>query len=267
VPKVVLYIIITVPAVLIGLGIAVYIFQEHLIFYPEKLSEKYQFNFADDFEELEYKTEDGEVISALLFKAKNSKGIVYYHHGNAGSLESWGTRAVDFTTRGYDVLMYDYRGFGKSTGKIKNEKMLYSDAMMIYKKIIYDYKERDIILYGTSLGTGIAAHLAYDNHPKVLILETPYYNFYDVSKFHYPYLPNSILLHYQFKTDKLLPDVDVPIYLFHGTEDETVPYSSSQRLEQLSDNIVLFTIENGSHNNLNTFHDYHERLDEILMGD
>lgn len=249
---------------LIGLGIAVYIFQEHLIFYPEKLSDKYHFNFEDNFEELTFKTDDGETISALLFKAKKSKGIIYYHHGNAGSLESWGLRAVDFTSKDYDVLMYDYRGFGKSSGNIKNEKMLYNDAVMIYKKLLYDYKERDIILYGTSLGTGIATKLAHDNHPKILILETPYYNFYDVSKFHYPYLPNSILLHYQFKTDKLLPQITIPIYLFHGTEDETVPYNSSERLVVLSDNIKLFTIQDGSHNNLNTYHDYHNWLEEIL---
>ncbi len=263
-PKVLLYIIIIVPAVLIGLGIAVYIFQEKLIFYPEKLSDKYHFNFEDDFEELSIKTEDGNTISALHFKVENPKGIIYYHHGNAGSLEGWGNRAVDFTSRGYEVLMYDYRGFGKSTGSIKNEKMLYSDALLIYKKLIYDYKERDIILYGTSLGTGIATKLAHENHPKMLILETPYYNFYEVAKFHYPYLPNSILLHYQFKTDRLLPDLNIPTFLFHGTEDETVPYNHAERLEKLSDNVKLITIQEGSHSNLNTFHKYHEELDKIL---
>lgn len=263
-PKILIYIVIIVPAVLIGLGIAVYVFQERIIFHPEKLSNKYKFVFDVPFEELFYETKDGNKINALLFKAENSKGIVYYHHGNAGNLESWGTRAIDFTSRGYDVLMYDYRGYGKSTGRIKNEKMLYGDALIIYKKLLYDYKERDIILYGVSLGSGIAAELANYNHPSKLILETPYYNFYDVAKFHYPYLPNSLLLHYQFKTDQFLPKIENPVYLFHGTEDETVPYSSSVRLAKLSDNIKLFTIEDGSHNNLNTFHDYHQWLGEIL---
>ena len=160
--------------------------------------------------------------------------------------------------------MYDYRGFGKSSGKIKNEKMLYNDALMLYKKLLYDYKERDIIVYGMSLGTGIAAMLAHENNPKMLILETPYYSFYDVAKFHYPYLPNSILLHYKFRTCKLLPEMNMPVYLFHGTEDETVPYNSSERLLKLSDNITLFTIKDGSHNDLNTFHDYHDGLKRIL---
>ena len=263
-PKLLIYIVIIVPAVLIGLGIAVYIFQEKLIFHPEKLSEKYNYNFEDEFEEINFTTEDGNSLNALLFKVQNPKGIVYYHHGNAGNLEGWGSRAVDFTSRGYNVLMYDYRGFGKSTGSIKNEKMLYSDALLIYKKLIYDYREGDVILYGTSLGSGIAAKLAHENHPKLLVLETPYFNFYEVAKFHYPYLPNSILLHYQFRTDKILPELNFPVYLFHGIEDETVPYNHSVRLEKLSEKVKLITIEEGSHSNLNTFYKYHENLSKIL---
>jgi pimeloyl-ACP methyl ester carboxylesterase len=264
VPNYLLYIAIIIPSILLSLGVALYVFQERLIFHPEKLSVKYEFRFDQPFEELNYTTEDGNTLNAILFKATNAKGLVFYQHGNAGNLDYWGARAVDFTQRGYDVLMYDYRGFGKSTGKIKNERMIYSDAVMIYKKLLYDYKERDIIIYGTSLGTGIATRLTHENNPKLLILETPYFNFFDVSKFHYPYLPNSILLHYQFKNNKLLPEIKVPIYVFHGTEDETVPYNSSERLAKLSKNITLFTIQNGSHSNLNTFHFYHEKLSEVL---
>jgi len=263
-PKFFVYIVIIFPAILIGLGIAIYIFQERLIFHPEKLSLKYQFVFDTPFEEKKYITTDGNEISAILFKVENSKGVVYYHHGNAGNLESWGLKAIDFTSKGYDVLMYDYRGYGKSTGNIKKEKTLYADAALIYKELLYDYKERDVIVYGSSLGTGIASYVAYNNHPVKLILETPYYNFYDVAKFHYPYLPNSLLLHYQFKTNQFLPKIKGEVYLFHGTEDRTIPYNSSERLASLSKNIKLFTIKNGSHNNLNTFHDYHQGLEEIL---
>ena len=259
-----IYLSIILPAIIISLGFALYVFQERLIFRPDKLSDKHVFKFEQPFEEINYATEDGNTINALLFKIEHSKGIVFYHHGNADNLEYWGTKATDFTSRGYDVLMYDYRGFGKSTGKVKNERMIMSDALMIYKKLLYDYKERDIIIYGMSLGTGIAVRLAHDNNPHLLILETPYFSFYDVSKFHYPYLPNSILLHYQFKTNKLLPEIKIPIYLFHGTEDETIPYDSSTRLAQLSTNIKLFTIQNGSHSNLNTFDSYQENLSKIL---
>lgn len=263
-PKYLLYISIIVPSVLVCLGVVIYLYQEYLIFYPEKLSEKHIFKFNQPFEEFTIQTPDKENINVLMFKAENAKGLVYYHHGNAGSLEHWGLKAIDFTSRGYDVLMYDYRGFGKSTGKIKNERMLYKDAVLIYNEIEKRYRFDKIIFYGISLGSGIAAKLAHELTPNKLILETPYFNFYDVSKFHYPYLPNSILLHYQFKTNKWLPEIKVPIHLIHGTEDETVPYEMSVRLKKLGENIDLCTIEYGSHNNLNTFEEYQKYLDKVL---
>lgn len=264
-PKVLIYIVIILPAIFVGLGLFLYLFQEYLIFNPDKLSDKFKFKFGVDFEEKNFNTEDGETINTVLFKSENPKGVIFYNHGHSGSIESWGVRAIDFTAEGYDVFMYDYRGFGKSSGQIKNEKMMYNDALMLYKNLLYDYKERDVIVYGISLGTGVATKLAHENHPRKLVLETPYFNFYDVAKFHYPYLPNSILLHYQFRVDKLLPDVKIPTYIFHGTEDEMVPYNSSERLVELANDVVLYTIKDGSHNDLNTFHYYHDCLKEILV--
>lgn len=263
-PKYLIYISIIVPSILICLGVVVYLFQEKLIFYPDKLSEKHIFKFNQQFKEHFINTPDGEKINTLHFMVENPKGVIFYHHGNAGNLEHWGQKSIDFTQRGYDVFMYDYRGFGKSTGKIKNEKMLYKDALLLYKALLKNYKKEAIIFYGISLGSGVAAKLAHEITPKKLILETPYFNFYDVSKYHYPYLPNSILLHYQFKTNKCLPKITIPIHLIHGTEDETVPYFMAEQLERLGEHIDLCTIKNGSHNNLNTFSKYQAYLDEIL---
>lgn len=263
-PKVFLYISIIVPSVIICLGAVIYIYQERLIFYPDKLSEKHIFKFSTPFQEFFYKTPDGEKINALLFTVAHPKGVIYYHHGNAGSLEHWGAKANDFIARNYDVLMYDYRSFGKSTGKVKNEKMLHSDAKLIYNELLKSYDKDKIIFFGISLGSGIAAKLAHEITLKKLILETPYYNFYDVSKYHYPYLPNSILLHYQFKTNQWLPEIKVPIHLIHGTEDETVPFEMAVKLERLGKNIDLCRIVNGSHNNLNTFPEYQSYLNQVL---
>ena len=263
-PKILLYISIIIPSVIICLGVVIYVYQERLIFYPEKLSEKHIYKFSVPFEELYIQTPDGKKINALLFKSNNSKGVVFYHHGNAGNLEYWGAKAIDFTSRNYDVLMYDYRSFGKSTGKIKNEKMLHNDAKLIYNELLKMYEKENIIFFGISLGSGIAAKLAYEITPKKLILETPYYNFYDVSKYHYPYLPNSILLHYQFKTNQWLPEISVPIHLIHGTEDETVPFEMAVKLERLGKNIDLCRITNGSHNNITTFDKYQTYLNQVL---
>ena len=97
--------------------------QESLIFYPEILPPDYRFAFSEPFEEVTVPVE-AAALNALLFKAPNPKGAVLYFHGNAGSLRTWGDVAGDFTSRGYDILIPDYRGFGKSTGKISNEKQL-----------------------------------------------------------------------------------------------------------------------------------------------
>lgn len=259
-----LYISIIIPSILVCFGAIIYFYQERLIFYPDKLSAKHIYKFSTPFKEYFFNTPDGEKINALLFTSKQPKGIIFYHHGNAGNLEHWGVKSVDFTSRNYDVLMYDYRGFGKSTGKIKNERMLYNDAILIYNELLKIYDKENIIFFGISLGSGIAAKIAYDFTPKKLILETPYFNFYEVSKYHYPYLPNSILLHYHFVTNRWLPGISAPIHLIHGTEDETVPFDMAVKLERLSSKIDLCRISNGSHNNLNTFPEYQEYLDKVL---
>ena len=97
--------------------------QESLIFYPEILPPDYPFAFSEPFEEVTVPVE-AATLNALLFKAPNAKGVILYFHGNAGSLRTWGDVAGDFTSRGYDILIPDYRGFGKSTGNISNEKQL-----------------------------------------------------------------------------------------------------------------------------------------------
>jgi hypothetical protein len=263
-PKVFIYLIIIIPAVLIGLFIALTYFQEKMIFYPEKLTDKYEFNFQNEFKEYNVKMNDGVHLNVLVFEHKNPKGYVFFNHGNAGNLAGWGEHADIFLKNGYTVCMYDYRGFGKSEGKIKSEKQLYNDASQVLKFFKNQYNIKSYVLYGISLGTGIAVKLAEDFPPKLLILETPFYNFYDVAKYHYPYLPTSWILKYHFKTDKLLPKFNFPIYLIHGTEDKVVPYSSSVRLSKLNKNCRLLTLEGGEHSYLYKFPIYESFMKEIL---
>ena len=98
--------------------------QHRLIFFPQKLDPDFRFSFKASFEERYFNTEENVRIHALHFKVKNSKGIIYYMHGNAGSLQGWGEVSSDFLVHQYDVLIIDYRGYGKSNGKI-SEKSLF----------------------------------------------------------------------------------------------------------------------------------------------
>ncbi len=240
------------------------IVQENYIFYPEKLPSNYSYSFPVPFEEINFETDDKVIINGLLFKVKDPKGVVFYLHGNAGSLNSWGHLYEDFTVRGYDVLFVDYRSYGKSTGDIENEEQLHSDARVVYRRLVAKYGEERVIVYGRSLGTGIATRLAAEKNPKTLILETPFFNFSDVAKHHFPFLMAGLTLKYRFENHKYLPEVSCPVYIFHGTNDKTIPYVQSSRLSRLSDNVKFYTLEGGAHNNLSGFTQYQDALDDIL---
>ena len=129
--------------VLITAGI--YFFQEKLIFFPEQLLPNYQFDFEHDFEEVNYKVSEDVTINALHFKAEKSKGILFYAHGNAGNLNRWGHVADIFINFNYDLLIYDYRSYGKSGGNI-SEQNFYHDANVIYKELMKSYEENKIIV-------------------------------------------------------------------------------------------------------------------------
>lgn len=246
-----------------------YFKQESLIFCPEALPAGFPFSFSGRFEELAWPVE-GAVISALHFKAEQPRGAVLYFHGNAGSLRSWGAIAPDFTGRGYDVLIPDYRGFGKSTGRIRSEKILLRDAEAAYERLREVYPENRIILYGRSVGTGLAVYLAAANRPRMVILESPYYSFLDLAAYHYPLIPRPLLrllLRYPLRTDQWIAKVECPIYLFHGERDEIIPHASSVRLLPLiRSERMLTTIPSGGHNDLGEHDLYQRKLDQILRG-
>ncbi len=239
--------------------------QEKLIFYPEKLPDdyKYKFEFTEKFIERNYTPEKNVLINSLFFKSVSSKGLVFYLHGNAGSLRSWGNIAEDFIKNNYDVLIIDYRGYGKSRGKM-SEKALYSDALYIYNNLKKEYMEEHIIVYGRSIGTGIAAYLASKRSPGLLILESPYYSLSDIIKKYYPIVPE-FLINYKFKTNTYFEHITCPVKLFHGDKDEIIYYGSSLKLKKLfKKNDELITIEGGHHNDLSSFNKYQQRLKEIL---
>ena len=247
------------------IGTSLYFFQEKILFRPTVLTQDYQYNFNHPFEELFLKTEDNAVINALHFKAKDSKGVILYFHGNAGDLSRWGTITEYFVNLNYDVLVMDYRTYGKSTGTL-SEQALYKDAQMCYNVLKTSYNEDQITVYGRSLGTGIATKIAAINSPKQLILETPYYSIIDVAKTRFPFMPVSYIMNYELPTHQFINDVKCNIHMFHGTADYVVPYGSGEKLFRVSpkDRTIFTTIENAGHNNLIDFELYHQKIKSIL---
>ena len=119
----------------IAISIFLYFFQERFIFHPEKLPKDFIFQYENQVvEEYNVRLSDKVLINGLHFKTKDPKGVVFYLKGNSRSIKGWGKFAVDFTLHNWDVIMMDYRGFGKSTGK-RNQQGMKDDALAIYNKI------------------------------------------------------------------------------------------------------------------------------------
>ncbi len=237
--------------------------QHRLIFFPQKLNSAFKFSFKAPFEERYFNTEDNVRIHALHFKVKNPRGVIYYMHGNAGSLQGWGEVASEFLVHQYDVLMIDYRGYGKSNGKI-SEKSLFKDAKVIYDIIKKEYDEQDIVVYGRSIGSGIATYVAAHNHPGLLILESPFYNLPDVARTYFPWFPSK-LIRFKFRNDIYIKNVKCPVYIFHGTLDEVIDVKGSYKLKPLLKSTdQLFLIDGGHHNDLTLFDQYQNKIRKIL---
>jgi alpha-beta hydrolase superfamily lysophospholipase len=249
-----------------SISILIYYLQESIIFKPEKLSKDFQFRYENqEFEEYNIDLPDGAVRNGLRFKTINPKGVVLYLKGNSKSIKGWGKFAVDFTSYGYDVIMIDYRGFGKSTGK-RSQDAIKKDMQFIYDKIKEKIDEKYIIIYGRSLGSGFATKLASINNPKMLILDAPYYSMKHITGRYLPFMPLSLILRYPIPTYKWIKYVKCPIHIIHGTKDTLIPFKAAIKLSQKnSGKSRLYPIIDGGHKNLNNFESYQKVLAEILI--
>jgi uncharacterized protein len=249
---------------IIMLSLAVYLLQDLFIFKPEKLQADFQFKYDAPFHELNFDVEKGVRINGLHFFRDQPKGLILYFHGNTRSIKGWAKYAKDFYRYDYDVILVDYRGFGKSTGK-RSEGEMFNDMQFVYSTLAKQYSENHLIVYGRSLGSGFAAKVASDNQPRYLILDAPYYNFRKVIERFLPILPVRFVLRYQLRTDKWIQKVKCPVYIIHGTKDWLIPVRHSEQLQKINPRkITLIRIYGGGHNNLSHFDEYHNFIRDIL---
>lgn len=243
----------------------IFFFLQHFFFFrPEILPKQFEYHYPFPFDEVDFEMEDGGEINGIHFKVPNAKGVVYYLKGNSRSVKGWGKFARDFVGKGYDFFMIDYRGFGKSSGK-RTETILYNDSQLVYKWLSQKYPEDKIILYGRSLGSGIAARIASWNKPKMLILDSPYYSFFYHIKRYAFWLPVKWLLRYKLRTDQFVKKISCPVFILHGTKDRLIPFKQGLMLHELiPGRSLLLDIKGGGHNNLPSFPEYHEYLYDIL---
>ncbi len=247
-------------------GIALYYLQDYFLFHPTVLPRNYQYHFNVPFSEVEIPFNKTDTLNMVKFTPVDSvrKGVVIYFHGNRENINRFAKFSTNFTKLGYEVWMADYPGYGKSVGN-RTEKILYQQSIQLYKMASSKYAKDSIVIYGKSFGTGIAAYLAAEYDCKQLILETPYYSIPDLLGAYTLIYPIQRMSKYKIPTYQYLEDIKVPITIFHGTDDWVIPYSCAEKLKEVLKTTDQFvTIEKGSHNDLNDFPLYHQKLDSLL---
>ncbi|MCP4457209.1 MAG: alpha/beta hydrolase [Cytophagales bacterium] len=256
-------IVIIVVATYVVINILVYHLQERFLFKPEKLPEDFEFNYDQNFTEHNLDLGHGVNVNGVHFSLEKPRGVVFYLKGNSRSIKGWGKYAVDFNRLGFDVIMVDYRGFGKSTGS-RTERGIKDDLQRVYDIIKSKVDQKYIIVYGRSMGSGFATKLASTNNPRMLILESPYYSMMKMASRYIPFLPGMVV-RFTIRTYKWIQYVHCPIKIIHGTSDKLVPFRSSIKLSKLSPKFArLYPVVGGGHNDLHTFEDYHRMLEEIV---
>lgn len=210
-------------------------------------------------------TGDGKKMHALLFRADTADGVILYLHGNAGALDTWGRMASQYLAMKQDILILDYRGFGKSEGKISSEAQFYADAQSAYDLLKQRYAEDHIVVVGYSIGTATAARLASVNHPRMLVLQAPYYSLTEMLRLRFPFVP-AFLLKYKFPTADYVTAVRAPIAIFHGDADQTIPVDASLRLKtRIKPTDTLVILPGQGHNEMNDNIAYLETLHRLLQ--
>ena len=252
--------------VYIVVGAGLYFLQEQLLFHPKKLPAGYTFNFDTPFRELNLPRADSSNLNMVQFLPPDSlpAGIVIYYHGNMRNITRYAPFARLFTMNGYEVWMMDYPGFGKTTGK-RTEQNLYADAERVYQMAAAKVHPDSIIIYGKSIGTGIASYIASKNKCKRLVLETPYTSIPGLAQRYFFMYPVKYMVNYQFPSIDYLAQVKVPITIFHGTRDGVIAYKNARRLTKVfKPGDEFITLPNGTHNNIPDFQLYHEKMDSLL---
>ena len=256
-------------AVLVLGYMGLYLFQDQLIFQSVSLDHDHVFTFDQPFQEhfISIPTSSGDtvVLNALWFKPlAPAKGLILYFHGNRGNLQRWGNYAPDLAKNGFEVLMIDYRGYGKSTGS-PSEKALYDDASAVMNWVQAHGIHGKLVIYGRSLGSAVASHLAMEIQPDLLVLETPFDELRGVVNPKWQWLAKLLPLRSVFPNHLHLKSVKSRTLIFHGTDDRVVPLRSALLLRPLLHSASDFIIvPGGGHRNLKSYAEYQSKLAELL---
>lgn len=238
--------------------------QERLLFQPQQLPAHHRFDVGPDVVET-WVDVPGARLNALHLRRPQPAGVVFFVHGNAGSLDNWFVNLEFYRENNFDLFMFDYRGFGKSSGRIGSQAQLEADVRAAWASIAPRYAGMRTVFYGRSLGTGPATTLAAEFTPDLLVLVSPYSSMRDIARLHYPWVPGA-LLRYPLSTQETLPRVQSPVLLAHGGQDTLIPASHSQILKARLPQAQLLLVPDAGHGDIHESPVYLSTLAAALRG-
>lgn len=205
-----------------------YLLQRHFIYFPSKVMPDRKTFHAEDMQVISLLTPDHLRLQAWYKPAQHNQPTLLYLHGNAGHIGYRIFLTRQFLSKGLGVLLLEYRGYGGNPGS-PTEAGLYEDGRAGIHFLQQQHVKK-IVLFGESLGTGVATKLATEFQTCALVLQSPYTSFTALSRYHYPFLP--IPIRDKYDSLKRISSIHVPLLILHGKQDTIVPYSQGQTLFQ-----------------------------------
>jgi len=242
--------------------------EQRSIYYPVREIFEDPKSIGIPFEDLYFKTGDGETINGWLVIAKDAKATVLYCHGNAGNISHRLHRVKFFYDMGLNLLIFDYRGYGNSSGR-PSEQGLYKDVQAVYDFLVSreDISRDGIIAYGKSLGGSVAAELCLRRKARALVLESSFASTVMIAKEILPFLPIKLLVSQRFDAINKVRNISIPKLILHGRDDEVIRFRHSERLYKSAAEPKEFLPFNGGHNDeiFVTSDLYKEKLRQFIL--
>jgi pimeloyl-ACP methyl ester carboxylesterase len=263
------YLILPGLALYLTVVLLAYFFQEKLLFAPRSLPESFRFTFPVPFEEIYTEMPDGAQLHGILFPVQTQEEssvprLIFYLHGNAGALDGWGNIAPLYAYSGYDMFIPDYRGFGKSTGRITSQDQFLDDIRRVFRVMEARYGAENIVVVGYSLGGAAASQLAREFPVRKLVLKSTFHSLLMVKASEFAFLPNRVM-RYRFNNAENIRHITAPILLVHGDRDEIIPVEHAEALAvELKPSDTMQILTKQTHNGLNHNPEFHAHMRAFL---
>jgi hypothetical protein len=246
---------------------AIFFAQAKLIYFPSREYRCTPNDFGLPYLEARLTTEDGVNVVAWYLPCPAARATVLVCHGNAENLADLLPSVKSFHRLSLNVLAFDYRGYGHSTGA-PTESGTYRDADAAWRYLIETRHEppQNIVVFGRSLGGAVAIDLASRHPPGALVVECTFTSLVDIGQREYPLLPVSLLCRYRYDSVAKVPRIPCPKLFLHGTSDELIPIANARRLFAAAAEPKEFIETPGGHNSAGFEHnwDYTQRLGDWL---